>query len=101
MSVKQTLSCYSQWTHDLGSKVCATSSVSLSKKGPSQENISPLILSLSKAAIGTMRTCFREKNGTPRQPGLCPGATGTIRIEGTFTNPHHSLEGLEDYSHAW
>ena len=101
VSVKQTLSSYSQRTHNTGSKVHATSSVSLSKKGSSKENIFPLISSLSEAAIGTMRTCFREKNGTPRQPGLCPGATGSIRVEGAFTNPGHSLEGLEDYSHAW
>ena len=58
---------------------------------------------LSGAAIGTVRTCFREKNGTPRQPGLCPSASGIVRIEGSSAgiNPSHSLEGLEEYSHAW
>lgn len=55
---------------------------------------------LSDMAIGTIRTCFREKNGTPRQPGLCPGAVGTIQVE-TFSNPSHSLDGLEEYSHVW
>lgn len=55
---------------------------------------------LSDMAIGTIRTCFREKNGTPRQPGLCPSAVGTIQVE-TFSNPSHSLDGLEEYSHVW
>ena len=56
--------------------------------------------SLSGMAVGVVRTCFREKNGTPRQPGLCPSAAGSIRIE-AFTNPDHSLKGLEEFSHAW
>jgi len=55
---------------------------------------------LSDMAIGTIRTCFREKNGTPRQPGLCPSAGGAIQVE-TFSNPTHSLDGLEEYSHVW
>ena len=59
-----------------------------------------LVSSLCDAAIGTVRTCFREKNGTPRQPGLVRGARGVLRVE-RFTNPHHCLEGLEEYSHAW
>ena len=65
-----------------------------------REKMPSLISSLSNSAIGRARTCFREKNGTPRQPGLCPSSQGSIKIE-TFTNPSHSLEGLEDFSHAW
>ena len=68
--------------------------------GASSKNQPPILSSLCEAAIGTVRTCFREKNGTPRQPGLVRGARGVIRVE-RFTNPAHSLEGLEDYSHAW
>lgn len=69
------------------------------KKSPQPCNITSL---LSKAAIGRVRTCFREKNGTPRQPGLVSSARGVIQVEGGgFTNPHHSLEGLEEYSHIW
>ena len=65
------------------------------------QNQPSLVSSLCEAAIGTVRTCFREKNGTPRQPGLVRGARGVIRVAERFTNPAHSLEGLEDYSHAW
>lgn len=69
-----------------------------SNKTPGSET--SLASILSTAAIGVARTCFREKNGTPRQPGLCPNATGYIELD-TFTNPNHALDGLEDYSHAW
>ena len=62
-----------------------------------------LVSRLSESAIGTIKTCFREKNGTPRQPGLVRSARGEIRIDSckSFTNPSHSLEGLEEFSHAW
>ena len=62
-----------------------------------------LVEALSAAAIGSVRTCFREKNGTPRQPGLVPCARGVVRVEKTerITNPSHWLEGLEEFSHAW
>ncbi len=55
---------------------------------------------LSDLAVGRIRTCFKEKNGTPRQPSLCTMATGVLTIE-VFTNPSHSLEGLQEYSHVW
>lgn len=50
--------------------------------------------------IGTLRSCFREKFGTPRQPLLVPGATATLTIAKEFL-PEHSLNGLERFSHAW
>ena len=58
------------------------------------------LLTLSEMAIGRVRSCFKEKNGTPRQPGLCSKATGSLTVE-AFSNPSHSLEGLEEYSHVW
>lgn len=52
--------------------------------------------------IGVMKSVFQFKNGTPRQPSLCDSARGVITIEKSiFNNPEHSLEGLEEYSHAW
>ena len=66
----------------------------------SEGGLQSLISFLSDAAIGRIRTCFREKNGTPRQPGLCPTAVGSIKVD-TFSNPSHSLAGLEEYSHVW
>lgn len=69
----------------------------------SQENASggsTKILALSAMAIGKIRTCFKEKNGTPKQPTLCPRASGSLTLE-VFSNPSHSLEGLREYSHVW
>jgi tRNA-Thr(GGU) m(6)t(6)A37 methyltransferase TsaA len=50
--------------------------------------------------IGTLRSCFREKFGTPRQPHLVPGATATLKIERQF-QPEQSLVGLSGFSHVW
>ena len=55
---------------------------------------------MSEMSIGRMKTCFKEKNGTPRQPSLCSKAPGSLTVE-VFGNPDHSLEGLEEYSHVW
>lgn len=52
--------------------------------------------------IGYMNSCFKTKNGTPRQPSISPLSSGYVKIEKTiFTNPEHSLEGLKDFSHVW
>ncbi|XP_036368675.1 tRNA (adenine(37)-N6)-methyltransferase-like isoform X2 [Octopus sinensis] len=52
--------------------------------------------------IGYMQTLFKFKNGTPRQAGICQQARGTLTIDKSiFNNPEHSLEGLQDFSHAW
>jgi len=55
---------------------------------------------LNKLAIGHIETCFKEKNGTPRQASICPEARGVITIE-VYNNPEHSLNGLSEYSHIW
>ena len=73
------------------------------KKGLKSEehrDVYHVLSCLTNMAIGTVRTCFHEKNGTPRQPGLCSNAVGSLKIE-AFSNASHSLEGLEEYSHAW
>ncbi|XP_063432719.1 tRNA (adenine(37)-N6)-methyltransferase-like [Mytilus trossulus] len=56
----------------------------------------------SMKPIGYVSSVFTYKNGTPRQPALCPYARGTITIDkSSFTNPEHSLEDLEEFSHVW
>lgn len=50
--------------------------------------------------VGRLRSCFREKFGTPRQPLLVPDATATLTIAREFL-PEHSLSGLERFSHVW
>ena len=52
--------------------------------------------------IGLIQSTFKFKNGTPRQPGICTSVTGKLQVSKTvFTNPEHSLEGLEKFSHVW
>ena len=50
--------------------------------------------------LGHLRSCFREKFGTPRQPLLVPGATATLELAREF-RPEHSLAGLELFTHVW
>ncbi|UPT73665.1 MAG: tRNA (N6-threonylcarbamoyladenosine(37)-N6)-methyltransferase TrmO [Elusimicrobiota bacterium] len=50
--------------------------------------------------IGHLRSCFREKFGTPRQPLLVPGATASLTIAREHL-PEHSLDGLGLFSHVW
>ena len=49
--------------------------------------------------IGIVHSCFTEKFGIPRQPGLVPDATGTIEIYDWVSSD--SLTGLEQFSHLW
>ena len=51
-------------------------------------------------AVGHIESCFLQKNGTPRQAGLAPNALSRLRVR-CGTNPAHSLEGLEEFSHVW
>ena len=52
--------------------------------------------------IGTISTWFPKKRGTPRQPTICGRAPGKITLfKSVFTNPEHSLQGLEEFSHMW
>ncbi len=50
--------------------------------------------------IGYVRSCFREKFGTPRQPGLIGSATGEILIHPPYHTPH-AFTQLEQFSHIW
>lgn len=50
--------------------------------------------------VGVLRSCFREKFGTPRQPLLVPGATAALTVAKEFL-PEHSLIGLSRFTHVW
>lgn len=50
--------------------------------------------------IGIAQSCYLDKFGTPRQPGLVPEATAKIEIFKKF-QPELSLQGLETFSHVW
>ena len=50
--------------------------------------------------IGFISSCFTEKFGTPRQPGLVPSAEARLRLIGPFNRPE-MVRGLESFSHIW
>ena len=50
--------------------------------------------------IGTLRTCFGEKFGIPRQPGLCPSAWGELVLHESCRNLE-AIRGIEGFSHLW
>ncbi len=51
-------------------------------------------------AIGIIRSCFKEKFGIPRQPGLAPLATAQLELLPPY-NDRDALDGLEGCSHLW
>lgn len=53
-------------------------------------------------SIGIIQTNFKDKRGIPRQPSTGGSIKGSLTIShDIFTNPEHSLDGLEDFSHLW
>ena len=52
------------------------------------------------APIGVVRSCFREKFGIPRQPGLVPAARATLELLPPCNQPE-AVRGLEGFSHLW
>ncbi len=50
--------------------------------------------------IGFVETCFKEKFGCPRQPGLTPASWGILRLRNEL-NLSDALVGLEGFSHLW
>lgn len=50
--------------------------------------------------IGYLESCFRDKFGTPRQPGLVKQAWARLKIRADL-QPEESLQGLEGFSHVW
>lgn len=50
--------------------------------------------------IGYIHSCFKEKFGIPRQPGLVQSARGTLEITPTVSQME-AFRRLEDFSHIW
>jgi tRNA-Thr(GGU) m(6)t(6)A37 methyltransferase TsaA len=50
--------------------------------------------------IGTIRSCFSEKFGIPRQARLVPEARGVLEILSPFDKAE-AFRGLEAFSHVW
>lgn len=50
--------------------------------------------------IGIIHSCFKEKFGIPRQPGLIASATATLELLPPY-NVEEALRGIEEFSHLW
>jgi tRNA-Thr(GGU) m(6)t(6)A37 methyltransferase TsaA len=50
--------------------------------------------------IGFLESCFKDKFGTPRQPGLVKQARARLKIRADL-QPEEALQGLEGFSHIW
>lgn len=50
--------------------------------------------------IAYIESCYRDKFGTPRQPGLSPKAWAKIKLRPDL-HPEQALEGLDGFSHLW
>ena len=50
--------------------------------------------------IGIIHSCFKEKFGIPRQPGLVKSATSTLELLPPY-NVKEALRGIEQFSHLW
>ncbi len=56
--------------------------------------------SYSFQTIGIIHSCYTQKFGIPRQPGLVKEATATLELLPPF-NRLDTLEGLDEFSHIW
>ncbi len=50
--------------------------------------------------IGVINSCFKEKFGIPRQPGLSTEARGVLKMFSPF-DQMEAFKGIEDFSHIW
>ncbi len=55
---------------------------------------------LSLQPIGTIESCFKEKFGIPRQPGLVKSSRAVIKFQAPYSQ-EEAFKGLENYSHLW
>ncbi len=51
-------------------------------------------------SIGTIHSCYGEKFGIPRQPGLVKYATATLELLPPYNMPD-AVRGLEAFTHIW
>ncbi|KAG5677321.1 hypothetical protein PVAND_007090 [Polypedilum vanderplanki] len=53
-------------------------------------------------SVGIIRTIFNEKRAIPRQANIAETILSKIEInKNLFSNPEHSIENLNDFSHIW
>jgi len=55
---------------------------------------------ISLNVIATLRTCYTDKFGAPRQSGLVPSAWGIIEFAPEYRRAE-AIRGIEEFSHLW
>jgi tRNA (adenine37-N6)-methyltransferase len=50
--------------------------------------------------IGVIRSCFTEKFGIPRQPGLAPAARAALEVFSPYDRDE-AFRNLDEFSHLW
>ena len=55
---------------------------------------------ISLNVIATLRTCYTDKFGVPRQSGLAPSAWGIVEFSPAYRRPE-AVRGIEAFSHLW
>ena len=50
-------------------------------------------------SIGTLKSCYPTRNGTPRQPQLVPSGRATLKLSKHI--PASSINSLNQFSHCW
>ncbi|EFC47747.1 predicted protein [Naegleria gruberi] len=61
-------------------------------------------MTIEMKPIGIFHSCYKFKNATPRQGALAPIGRGRLKIQSplfAMNNQHHSLMGIEQFSHVW
>lgn len=58
------------------------------------------ILEVKLRTIGVVRSCFKERFGIPRQPGLVPQARAIVEVAAEFGRTE-AFRGLREFSHIW
>jgi tRNA (adenine37-N6)-methyltransferase len=56
--------------------------------------------SLNFRPIAVVSSVFRQKFGTPRQPGIAPTSWAEVKLN-PWTQPEEALSGLDQFSHIW
>ena len=57
-------------------------------------------MSITFEPIGVIHSCFKEKFGIPRQPGLVPSARAVLELLPPYDRDE-AVRGLQDFSHVW
>lgn len=55
---------------------------------------------LEMNVIATLRTCYTNKFGVPRQSGLAPAAWGVVEFEQEYRRIE-AVRGIDEFSHLW